>query len=240
MSSDLRSATFNYWIGKTSAEHRHVDEQWYGRYAHELLALMPHGGTLFDVGCGTCQMTTYMAGDYEHIVAFDFSESMLAVARERIAAQGLTNITVLTGEAARFPADAGQADVILANGVIQYLDGPALDQHLAECARSLRPGGVVCWGMVPNAYLRWPWFTGALSNPRPPWPQRLRRRWQRCRSWLHARGAHLWDGMGYWFVQEDLRRRCEAAGFEVEFVNSWYYEYRFTALLRRRVPAALP
>lgn len=238
MNSDLRTASFKYWIGRVNAEHRHADEEWFARYAHELLALMPPGGTLFDVGCGSCQMTTYLAGAYDRIVAFDFSESMLEAARKRIAGQGLTNMTVLTGEAAHFPEGAGLADVILANGVVQYLDESAMKQHLAECARSLAPGGIVCWGMVPNAHLRWKWYSGVLSNPRPPLTERIHRRLRRSRDWLRHRGGHLWDGMGHWFVQEELRRRCEAAGFDVEFRNSWYYEYRFTALLRLRVPPA--
>jgi cyclopropane-fatty-acyl-phospholipid synthase len=232
--SDMRSVTFDYWIGKVNAEHRHADEPWFERYAQELAALMPHGGTLFDVGCGSCQITTYLAPAYDRIVAFDFSESMLAAARTRIAERGITNMTVLTGEAVRFPESEATANAILANGVVQYLDEAAMRRHLAECARVLAPGGVVCWGMVPNRYLRWKWYSGQLANPRPPLTERVKRRWYRSKDFMRARGAHLWDGIGYWFTQEEMRRVCESAGFDVEFRNSWYYEYRFTALLRRR------
>lgn len=232
---DLRAASKSLWTGKTDADHRHHDERWFARYAHELLALLPHGGTLFDVGCGSCQVTTHLANAYDRVVAFDFSESMIQAARERVREQGIDRIALMIGEATAFPEPAGTADVILANGVIQYLDAPALRRHLSECHRSLAPGGVICWGLVPNARLRWLWYAGALSNPRPPLAARLRRRWFRFRSWLlRDRGTPLWDGIGHWFVQEDLRATCEAAGFDVEFVNAWYYEYRFHVILKRR------
>lgn len=223
-----------YWSGKVEPEHRHHGEEWFERYARELLSAMPRGGTLFDVGCGACQITTYLAGAYDRVVAFDFSPSMIEAGRERAVRLHGNKITVMNGEATRFPEGAGLADVILANGVIQYLDDAALDRHLAECSRVLAPGGTVCWGQVPNAHLRWLWYSGALSNPRPPLVERLRRCAYRCRSWIqHDRGAPLWDGIGYWYTQEALRAKCAAAGFTIEFRNCWYYEYRFHALLRR-------
>lgn len=234
---DIQAASRAFWSGKVNAEHRHADEHWFERYAQELLALMPSGGTLFDVGCGSCQVTTYLASAYDRIVAFDFSASMISAARQRVNDRKLPHITVASGEATRFPDGSGQANVILTNGVIQYLDDAALEMHLAECSRVLSPGGTVCWSLVPNAHLRWLWYSGTLTNPRPPFVQRLRRRLRMTvRCWIgRRRKSPLWDGIGHWFTQEALRAKCEAAGFTVEFRNCWFYEYRFHVLLRRTV-----
>lgn len=232
---DLPARSRQLWSTKVDAAHRHRDEVSLARYAGELQALLPAGGVLFDVGCGSCQVTTYLAPVYDRVLAFDFSESMLAAGRARVAHLGLTNVDVTAGEATRFPPAADHADAILVYGVIQYLDETALEAHLSECLRVLAPGGTILWGLVPNAHLRWLWYTGALSNPRPAFGERLRRHWRAARraatAWRHANP--LGDEIGRWFTQAELRRLAEAHGLEIEFRYSWFYEYRYHALLRR-------
>lgn len=235
VASDIHRVSKTYWAGRVDAVHRHSEEHWLRLYAEELLALVPHGGTLLDVGCGSCQLTTYMAQAFERVVAFDFSDSMLEAGRERVAANGVSNVTVTNGDATRFPREAARADVILAHGVIQYFDDAALEKHLAECARVLAPGGVVCWGLVPNRRLRLMWYLRLLNGPRPTARELLRRGYHTWRRWRKARAAgdHLWDGIGNWFDAETLASRARAAGFDMTWRHSWFYEYRFHALLRR-------
>ena len=61
--------------------------------------MLPCRGTLLDVGCGSCQVTTYLAPEFEQVYALDFSESMLAAARQRVESSGVTNIKLLPGTA---------------------------------------------------------------------------------------------------------------------------------------------
>jgi ubiquinone/menaquinone biosynthesis C-methylase UbiE len=224
-----------YWEDKTDAGHRHSGNQWFELYGKELLAMIPSGGTLLDVGCGACELTTHLAGAFDNVVAIDFSDSMLAVARNRVDSEKLSQITVMKGEATRFPIAANAVDVILAYSVVQYCNVAELQAHLSECARVLKPGGRICWGLVPNARLRRLWYAGALSNPRPSLVQMFRRSLRMQHRWWSAirKSDLLWDGIGNWFVQDELRKLCDRAGFTVEFRNCWYYEYRFHALLRR-------
>jgi ubiquinone/menaquinone biosynthesis C-methylase UbiE len=231
----LRRASEAYWAGKVNAEHRHSDEYFFNLYAGELLALLPRGGTLVDVGCGSCQVTSHLAGAYDRVVAVDFSRSMLTAARQRLSERQISNVTLVEGDASRIPMNSGTADVILAYGVIQYLDGGALKEHLEECARILAPAGVVCWGLVPNARLRWLWYSGALSNPRPTTLRQLHRTMRMVVRQTRARwkGDLLWDGIGHWFTQEALQLGAQALGFSIEFRHSWFYEYRFHSLLRQ-------
>jgi len=233
--STTRDLCNQFFDGRVDAGHRHHSEDWFARYADELLAMMPQGGTLLDLGCGSCQITTHMARAFDRVIGVDLSDSMLKAGRERIEMFGLDNASALYGDAANFPAEVEEANVILAYGVIQYLDPPVLRAHLAECARVLAPGGLLCWGLVPNANLRHLWYMGALSNPRPL-PRRMVRSYVKTalRWWKGKReGNILWDEMGIWFTQEELRQAAEEAGFEIEFRYSWYYEYRFHALLRK-------
>src|SRR5437868_1162393 len=84
-----------YWSDKTDAKHRYSTEKWLQIYSSELLALLPQGGTLLDVGCGACQITTYLAPAFERVYAIDFSDSMLETARQRIKNLQITNISLL-------------------------------------------------------------------------------------------------------------------------------------------------
>jgi ubiquinone/menaquinone biosynthesis C-methylase UbiE len=236
----LQELTRSFYNGRTDAGHRYSSEAWLARYAEELLALMPSGGTLLDVGCGSCQITTYLAAAFDRVVAFEPSDSMREAALERSELVGAYNVQVLKGDAVCFPPEAEQADVILTNGVIQYLDKAALCTHLLECGRVLNPGGTILWALIPDANLRRLWYLGALTNPRPPLRRMIHRYAKIQLNWWKAkrRGDILWDEIGLWFTREELRAVAEEMGFAVEFRNSWFYEYRFAALLTRPVEKA--
>jgi 2-polyprenyl-3-methyl-5-hydroxy-6-metoxy-1,4-benzoquinol methylase len=84
----LASLSHKYWRGKTDGMHRHSEEEWFQKYAAELLAMLPLRGTLLDVGCGSCQVTTYLAQVFEHVYAFDFSEQCSQPAKSELRASG--------------------------------------------------------------------------------------------------------------------------------------------------------
>src|SRR5271169_2763203 len=92
-----------YWATKTDALHRYSTEDWLQKYASELLAMLPLGGTLLDIGCGACEVTTYLASKFERVYAVDFSDSMLAAARQRLERREIKNIQLLNGTAQNFP-----------------------------------------------------------------------------------------------------------------------------------------
>ena len=159
----LTSFSHKYWIGKTDGGHRYSTEQWFQKYASELLAMFPSRGTLLDVGCGACQLTTYLAPEFEQVYAVDFSETMLATARQRIESLGLTNVRLLSGTAQKFPEVISSANVILSYQLLQYLTLADFSQHLHECQRVLNKGGMVCAAMIPNSALKDLYYHGRLS-----------------------------------------------------------------------------
>lgn len=231
--SKLHSFSQVHWIGKTDGGHRHSTEKWLEKYAAELFAMVSCRGTLVDVGCGACELTTYLAREFNQVYAIDFSETMLATARKRLDGCGVANVTLLSGTAQRFPEIIKNANVILSYGLLQYLTLAEFSQHLEECRRVLSKGGMICEAMIPNSALKDFYHRRILVHNDGRYAGRLRT-WvelHRRRVIAYFKGDLLWDAIGNWFSQADIARAASEAGFDVEFRNSWFYEYRFHALL---------
>jgi SAM-dependent methyltransferase len=232
--SRLAASSRRYWSDKSDGMHRGSDETAYAKYAKELLALLPTGGTLVDVGCGALQVTSYLAPHFARVVGFDRSETMLAAAAARVARFGLDNVELRAGDAAAFPPGLPSADVVLSYGVVQYLSVEELGAHLRECRRTLAAGGTACSAIVPDAALRSAYYYGRLVPAGPRFSGRLRSYVELNRRRLKGRlaGNPLWDGMGNWFSVPQFEALARQAGFDAEFRHCWFYDYRFHALLR--------
>jgi 2-polyprenyl-3-methyl-5-hydroxy-6-metoxy-1,4-benzoquinol methylase len=97
-----------------------------------------------DAGCGTGDNTIFMAIQLQHagaqVVAIDLSEASLAITRERAAARGLTNITLIRGRLEELPSLGLETfDYAVSNGVLHHLPSPALG--LAAIRDVLKPDG---------------------------------------------------------------------------------------------------
>jgi cyclopropane-fatty-acyl-phospholipid synthase len=220
--SKLQSFSRTHWNGKTDGGHRYSTERWLQKYASELLAMLPSRGTLVDVGCGACQLTTYLAPEFERVYAVDFSEAMLAAARQRIESHGLTNVQLLSGTAQKLPEVISGANVVLSYLLLQYLTLADLSQHLRELAST-----------IPYSALKDLYYRGRLIPSQGQFVGRMRRWIQLTRRRIIAYFQRdlLWDGIGNWFSQADIEKIANECGFDVEFRHSWFYEYRFHALL---------
>jgi SAM-dependent methyltransferase len=230
----LSESSRRYWSDKSDGMHRSSSEAAYAKYADELLAMLPRGGTLIDVGCGAFQVASYLAPHFTKVVGFDRSDAMLAAARQRVDRLGLSNVELATGDARAFPPALPKADVVLSYGVVQYLSLDELAAHLRECRAALRKGGIACSAIVPNAAQRNVYYYGKLVPAGPRLPGRVKSFVELSRRRLQGRiaGNPLWDGMGNWFSIADYEAAAGKAGFDAEFRHCWYYDYRFHALLR--------
>lgn len=130
------------------------------------------GGALLDAGCGPGMVSRYLMerrpGRFR-FVGLDQSAAMIDAARRNLAGRADVELRVGSVEALPFP-DA-TFDVVLAIGVIEYVDAPAA---LRELSRVARPGAIVITSML---------------NPTSPY-----RLWQRriyepfWRAWAAIRG----------------------------------------------------
>jgi SAM-dependent methyltransferase len=100
------------------------------------------GQHVLDLGTGTGAVAERVAqavGPEGHVVGLDISPRMLALARGRLTAGGLTNVHLREGRAESVPAEDAAFDVVFASLSLMYV----LDRTAAarEIARVLRPGG---------------------------------------------------------------------------------------------------
>jgi len=106
-------------------------------------APIPTGAGVLDLGCGAGLDSLILArrvGSTGRVVGIDFSEAMLARARQGAATAGL-DVTFCCGDAEQLPLDAASVDVAVVNGIFNL--NPARADIFRELARVVRPAGCV-------------------------------------------------------------------------------------------------
>ena len=147
-----------------------------------LLALLPEGplGRLIDIGTGTGGALALLAPRITEGLGIDASSAMLALARTRLARDGLTHCVVKRADMYRLPLSDGAFDLAILQMVLHYAEDPA--EVLAEAARVLSPEGRLV-------------IVDLARHRRRKTAERLAHRWpgftdEEMGRWLHAAGLH--------------------------------------------------
>jgi arsenite methyltransferase len=107
-----------------------------------ILASIPPGATLLDLGCGSgtdSLISAQRVGPSGRVIAVDFSEAMLERARSATQESGLENIEFRLAAAEHLPLDDASVNVAIVNGIFNL--NPARDAIFRELARVVAPGG---------------------------------------------------------------------------------------------------
>lgn len=110
------------------------------REAIDALGLQP-GDLVVEIGCGTGANFAYLEeliGPNGRIIGVDLSAGMLDKARERIDANGWTNIGLVQSPAADFQFPEDGVDAVLSTFALTL--EPEYDATIARIAQALRPG----------------------------------------------------------------------------------------------------
>lgn len=92
---------------------------------------------ILEIGCGTGKNTDFLAGIGAHVLALDFSEGMLAKARDTVRSG---NVTFQAADITRpWPCADGSIDLIACDLVLEHIEN--LDFVFAQAGRVLAPGG---------------------------------------------------------------------------------------------------
>jgi 2-polyprenyl-3-methyl-5-hydroxy-6-metoxy-1,4-benzoquinol methylase len=99
------------------------------------------GTRALDLGCGTGSLTVLLARQGLTVEALDHSPDMLAVARSKTEAEGLSgSVTFSEGDIRSIPLPDASFDVVTCQRVLHHV--AEADAVISEVARVLKPGGV--------------------------------------------------------------------------------------------------
>jgi cyclopropane-fatty-acyl-phospholipid synthase len=221
------------WERMQSGGRREDSEEFLAREAQEKLLLMPTGGRLLDFGCGSADLLVYYLNVYDAIVGADFSASMLAAARERLARAGATNVTLLQADDRTvWERELGTFRCISADGVVQYFTLAQLDRFVGHAAAALAPGGAICLFGVLDPLLLLLWEGGWFGHDRHPAARAAGI--GRAVARLVVRGAlRRHRAFGLTCDRHDMAAIAARHGLRAEIVGSIYYPYRYHAVLSR-------
>jgi len=142
------------------------------------------GDRVLDLGCGTGDLAKALAAAGRQVTGCDISPQMLSAARE---SGGCACWVQLEPDWRRLPFASASFDAVVAASVLEYVAEPAT--VLRECARVLRPGGVVLY-TVPDLRhpVRWAeWLVQRLATAMgAPSGEARRSRWNSYQSYLRA------------------------------------------------------
>lgn len=123
-------------------------EDYQGNILKTLREITPLENRLvLDLGAGTGRLACLLAPAVSHVHAFDISEEMLRVCKEKFTASGLSNWQVELADHRKLPVEDASADLAVSGWSVSYLAvwnpdtwREQLEAWLAEMKRVLRPG----------------------------------------------------------------------------------------------------
>ncbi len=131
-----------------------------------IFADIPQGATVLDLGCGAgldSLIAARRVGPAGRVIGVDFSESMLARARQAAIEAGFDNTEFRYADAEALFVEDNSIDVALVNGIFNL--NPAREAIFRELARVVRPGGAVYGAEI------------ILREPLPPEEQASETNW---------------------------------------------------------------
>lgn len=184
-------------------------------FARLLDDAVPADARIVDVGCGTGQMSLYLARADRVVVGADLTRASLLIAAAAARGFGLDRVLFVETDLHRPGLAAGAFDVVYSAGMLHHTPNPR--QSFARLVRLARRGGTIVLGVY-NAFARLPLrmrrAVARLSRFRfVPFDPVLRDRWdepERREAWLRDQYRHpeehrhtLSEVQG-WFLENDV------------------------------------
>lgn len=121
--------------------HQHRHEMRYDLVAAAVRDVLPPGGAVLDVGCGSALVADRILDLDAHYVGLDFGAHHVEYAAKKLgSAPARLRSSVLRGDGEKLPFRDGSFDVVVMSEVIEHLLQP--ERAAWEIARVLRLGGV--------------------------------------------------------------------------------------------------
>ncbi|HKT75963.1 MAG TPA: methyltransferase domain-containing protein [Sphingobium sp.] len=123
------------------------------RFARLLDEAIPLDARIVEVGCGTGQMSLYLARGERMVIAADLCRASLKLGQAAARRLGIEGVQFVETDVHRPGLRAGAFDIVYCSGVLHHTPDPRA--AFAPVARLARPGGLVIVGLY-NRYARLP------------------------------------------------------------------------------------
>ncbi len=139
--SSARKARFWDRIAVKYAADPIADIAGYEATLRRVQGLLSADQDVLEIGCGTGSTALRLAPFTRRLRATDVSTGMIAIAREKLAAEPVPQLSFDIADADAAVAGQGEYDVVLAFNVLHLVTD--LDRALEQAMRALRPGGLL-------------------------------------------------------------------------------------------------
>lgn len=114
-------------------------------FARLLDAAVPPDAHIVEIGCGTGQMSLFLARGDRQVVGADLTRASLSLAADAARRFGIENVSFVEMDLARPALRPGAFDLVYCSGVLHHTPDPAASfRHIVELAR---PGGLIVLGL---------------------------------------------------------------------------------------------
>jgi SAM-dependent methyltransferase len=170
---------------------------------------------IVEIGCGTGQMSLFLARADREIVALDLSREALKLGADAARRYGIDRVTFVEADLNRLPLKDGAFDLVYSSGVLHHTPDPRA--AFSRIVRAVRPGGTIVLGLY-NSIARIPLrlrrgiarLTGLRWVPFDPVLRDRAAEPARREAWLRDQYAHPEEHrhsvgeVRRWFAEEGL------------------------------------
>lgn len=211
---------------------------------------IPSDARIVEIGCGTGQMSLYLARGDRVVVGADLTRASLALGAAAARRFGLDRVQFVETDLQRPGLRKGAFDVVYSSGVVHHTRDPR--SSFAHLVRLVRPGGIVLLGLY-NTWARLPSrarrvvarLTGYRAVPFDPVLKDRTAEPARWRAWLRDQYQHPEEHrhsigeVQRWFAENDVEylRTYPSATLDDEpddlftaAADNWAIENWFTQL----------
>ncbi len=156
---------------------------------------IPGDARIVEIGCGTGQMSLYLASAHRIVIAADLTRASLRLGADAARRFDLDQVQFIETDLHHPGLQAGAFDVVYSSGVLHHTPDPST--AFASIVRLARPGGMIIVGVY-NAFARIPLrarrFVARLSGyrfiPCDPVLSDRESEQTRCAAWLRDQYQH--------------------------------------------------
>ena len=114
-------------------------------FARLLDGSIPGDARIVEIGCGTGQMSLFLARADRQVLALDLSREALKLGADAARRYGIGGIGFVEADLTRLPLKPGAFDLVYSSGVLHHTPDPR--GAFARVAQAVKPGGTIVIGL---------------------------------------------------------------------------------------------